>query len=46
MLPLKILPYYITNDFFEPPVIVDLINPSLSRQSFTLGAAAWVAGSR
>jgi hypothetical protein len=33
---LKIPPYYITNDFFEPPVIVDSINPFMSRQSIVL----------
>lgn len=28
--------YYITNDHFEPPVIVDSINPFMSRQSVVL----------
>jgi hypothetical protein len=28
--------YYITNDHFEPPVIVDSINPFMSRQSLVL----------
>jgi hypothetical protein len=32
----KIPAYYITNDFFEPPVIVDSINPFMSRQSIVL----------
>jgi hypothetical protein len=30
---LRVAPYYITNDHFEPPVIVDSVNPFMSRQS-------------
>jgi hypothetical protein len=35
---LKIPSYYISNDFFEPPVVVDSINPFMSRQSLVLKA--------
>jgi hypothetical protein len=35
---LRIAPYYITNDYFEPPVIVDSMNPFMSRQSVVLKA--------
>ena len=30
--------FYITNDYFEPPVIVDTINPFMERQSIVLKA--------
>jgi len=30
--------FYITNDYFEPPVVVDTINPFMSRQSIVLKA--------
>ncbi len=32
--------FYITNDYFEPPVIVDPINPFMNRQSIVLKAGA------
>lgn len=32
--------YYISNGYFEPPVIVDTINPFMSRHSIVLKAAA------
>jgi hypothetical protein len=30
---LRIPTYYITNDYFEPPVVVDTVNPFMTRQS-------------
>ncbi len=35
---LKTPAYYMTNDYFEPPVVVDSINPFMSRQSLVLKA--------
>lgn len=37
---LAIPDYYISNGYFEPPVIVDTINPFMSRHSVVLKAAA------
>lgn len=37
---LPIPDYYISNGYFEPPVIVDTINPFMSRHSVVLKAAA------
>ncbi|PWB71240.1 hypothetical protein C3F09_08050 [candidate division GN15 bacterium] len=37
---LPISDYYISNGYFEPPVIVDTINPFMSRHSVVLKAAA------
>jgi hypothetical protein len=35
---LRVPSYYITNDHFDPPAIVDSINPFMSRQSIVLKA--------
>jgi hypothetical protein len=35
---LRVPSYYITNDYFDPPVIVDSVNPFMSRQSIVLKA--------
>jgi len=34
---LKIPIYYVTNDYFEPPVIADSLNPFMSRQRIVYG---------